>query len=29
LIGKSAGEVAEVSAPGGIKEYEVLDVLYI
>lgn len=29
LIGKSAGDVAEVSAPGGIKEYEVLDVLYI
>ncbi len=29
LIGKSAGEVAEVAAPGGIKEYEVLDVLYI
>ncbi len=29
LIGKSAGDVAEVSAPGGIKEYEVLDVMYI
>ena len=29
LIGKSAGDVAEVTAPGGIKEYEVLDVLYI
>ncbi len=29
LIGKSAGDVAEVAAPGGIKEYEVLDVLYI
>jgi len=29
LIGKSAGDVAEVLAPGGIKEYEVLDVLYI
>ena len=29
LIGKSAGDVAEVSAPGGIKDYEVLDVLYI
>ena len=29
LIGKSAGDVAEVSAPGGIKEYEVLDVHYI
>ncbi|MGQ0442441.1 MAG: transcription elongation factor GreA [Methylophilaceae bacterium] len=29
LIGKSAGDVAEVAAPVGIKEYEVLDVLYI
>jgi len=29
LIGKSAGDVAEISAPGGLKEYEVLDVLYI
>ncbi len=29
LIGKSAGEIAEVAAPGGIKEVEVLDVLYI
>ncbi len=29
LIGKSAGDVAEVSAPGGIKEYEVLGVLYV
>ncbi len=29
LIGKSAGDVAEVAAPGGIKEYEVLKVLYI
>ncbi len=29
LIGKTAGDVAEVSAPGGIKEYEVLDVMYI
>ena len=29
LIGKSTGDVAEVTAPGGIKEYEVLDVLYI
>ena len=29
LIGKSAGDVAEVSAPGGIKEYEVIDVMYI
>ena len=29
LIGKSAGDVAEVSAPGGIKEYEVIEVLYV
>jgi len=29
LIGKSVGDIAEIAAPGGIKEYEVLDVLYI
>ncbi|MBV8656946.1 MAG: transcription elongation factor GreA [Burkholderiales bacterium] len=29
LIGKNAGDVAEVMAPGGIREYEVLDVKYI
>lgn len=29
LIGKSAGDVAEVVAPGGIREYEILDVKYI
>ena len=29
LIGKEAGDVAEVMAPGGIREYEILDVLYI
>ena len=29
LIGKYAGDVAEVTAPGGIREYEVLDVKYI
>jgi len=29
LIGKSEGDIAEVVAPGGIKEYEVLDVKYI
>ena len=29
LIGKSAGDVAEVMAPGGIREYEILDVKYI
>lgn len=29
LIGKFAGDVAEVRAPGGVREYEVLDVRYI
>ncbi len=29
LIGKSEGDVAEVMAPGGVKEYEILDVQYI
>jgi transcription elongation factor GreA len=29
LIGKSAGDVVEVQAPAGIREYEVLDVHYI
>ncbi len=29
LIGKSAGDVAEVTAPGGIREYEVIEVLYV
>ncbi len=29
LIGKFAGDVAEVQAPGGIREYEILDVKYI
>lgn len=29
LIGKSEGDIAEVIAPGGIKEYEILDVQYI
>ncbi len=29
LIGKYAGDVAEVHAPGGVREYEVLDVKYI
>ena len=29
LIGKSAGDVAEVQAPGGLREYEILDVQYI
>jgi transcription elongation factor GreA len=28
LIGKSSGEVAEVQAPGGVREYEILDVKY-
>ena len=29
LIGKYAGDLAEVQAPGGIKEYEILDVRYV
>ena len=29
LIGKEEGDVAEVQAPGGIREYEVIEVLYI
>jgi transcription elongation factor GreA len=29
LIGKSAGDVVEVQAPSGIREYEVLEVRYV
>ena len=29
LIGKDAGDSAEVKAPGGVREYEVLDVRYL
>jgi transcription elongation factor GreA len=29
LIGKSAGDVAEVVAPGGVREYEILEVKYV
>ncbi|MEI8035607.1 MAG: transcription elongation factor GreA [Betaproteobacteria bacterium] len=29
LIGKSAGDVAEVQAPGGVREYEILEVKYL
>lgn len=29
LIGRSEGDVAEVMAPGGVKEYEVIEVKYI
>jgi transcription elongation factor GreA len=29
LIGKSQGDVVEVQAPGGVREYEVLDVRYL
>jgi transcription elongation factor GreA len=28
LIGKSAGDVADVQAPGGVKSYEIIDVRY-
>jgi transcription elongation factor GreA len=29
LIGKSEGEIAEVLSPGGVKECEIIEVLYI
>ncbi|RMG49745.1 MAG: transcription elongation factor GreA [Gammaproteobacteria bacterium] len=29
LIGKEEGDIAEVQAPGGIKEYEIVEVRYI
>ena len=29
LIGKSSGDIAEVQAPGGVREYEVIEVQYI
>jgi len=29
LIGKTSGDVAEVHAPGGVREYEILDVKYV
>jgi len=29
LIGKYAGDVAEVQAPGGLREYEIIDVRYV
>jgi transcription elongation factor GreA len=29
LIGKYSGDIAEVKAPGGVREYEILDVKYI
>lgn len=29
LIGKYAGDIAEVQAPGGVREYELVDVQYI
>ncbi|HKX53149.1 MAG TPA: transcription elongation factor GreA [Nitrosospira sp.] len=29
LIGKYPGDVAEVMAPGGVREYEILDVRYV
>lgn len=29
LIGKFAGDVAEVQAPGGVREYEILEVRYV
>jgi len=29
LIGKYTGDIAEVQAPGGLREYEILDVKYV
>lgn len=29
LIGKYAGDIAEVHTPGGVREYEVIDVRYV
>lgn len=29
MIGKEAGDVAEVQAPGGVKRYEIVDVRYV
>jgi transcription elongation factor GreA len=29
LIGKYSGDIAEVQAPGGVREYEVVNVQYI
>lgn len=29
LIGKYAGDIAEVRAPGGVREYEIIEVTYI
>jgi transcription elongation factor GreA len=29
LIGKYSGDVAEVQAPGGVREYEIIDVKYV
>ena len=29
LIGKSAGDVAQVHAPSGVREYEIVEVLYL
>ena len=29
LIGKMSGDVAEVQAPGGVREYEILDIKYV
>ena len=29
LIGKSEGDIAEVMAPGGVRECEIIEVLYV
>ena len=29
LIGKYEGDVAEVQAPGGVREYEIIEIRYV
>ena len=29
LIGKEEGDIAEVQAPGGVREYEIVEVQYV
>jgi transcription elongation factor GreA len=29
LIGKYAGDMAEVQAPSGVREYEIIDIRYV
>ncbi|MDO5687209.1 MAG: transcription elongation factor GreA [Neisseria sp.] len=29
MIGKEEGDIAEVTAPGGVREYEIIEVMYV